>query len=133
MTSRPGAKKLAWVVAGVLAVGLVVLFAREYGRARDVEACATELADAVRKHDRGTLEVLVPSSQLRDKLAAVGAVQIGYVRPMSGQAARVGLFVKSTETATAAGVIAMVLELEALPQCRFVRDYESGPFGGQGR
>jgi hypothetical protein len=122
----------------LMGLGVVALIAfamlgfSEHRIAAQVEACADQLAVAVRARDAAALERLVDSGTVREQLADVGLVEVGFTRPLNETHARVGLFVRATETSTQAEVVTVLVTQSTLPECRFVRDLEGGAFNGQG-
>lgn len=120
----------ARVVFGGAALVLVGFLAFSLKSGFAADACAKRLVEATQRRDAAYVERAVKTPIVRDMLLSASEVEVGFVRPMSSDLTRVGLFVRGTATATRAEVVGLVLSA-AGGECEFVRDYESGPFGGK--
>src|SRR5687768_6993800 len=110
-------KKVVVLLVFLTVAGVFITLALISGARAD--RCAEELVDAVVKKDRAALEKTVKSPTLPDELLAAHEVELGFVRPMTSDETRVGLFVLKTATSTRAGVVVLVLENGET--CTFVR------------
>jgi hypothetical protein len=119
-------KRVALILSLVTVAVFVVLVLVRGARA---DRCAETLVADIAKKDRAALEKALRTPSLPDELLAAHEVELGFVRPISSEETRVGLFVLRTATATRADVVSLMLEAE--PEdgaCTFLRDYESGAF-----
>jgi hypothetical protein len=91
------------------------------------DRCARELTDALEKHDRDYLARAVKSPPAVETLERASSIELAFVRPVSSEWSRVGLFVK---TSTKTEVLVLRLSSKA-ESCEFLRDYEPGPFEGK--
>lgn len=118
-------------LAIILILGTVAAFvALAVIRGARADRCAESLVDAVVKRDRDAVAKMLHTPVLPDELFAAHQVELGFVRPISSEDTRVGLFVKKTATATRAEVVFLMLQSakEDDESCKFVRDYETGAF-----
>jgi hypothetical protein len=130
ITSKRG---LAYGLATLLA-GLVFWGAStEFRRGKLIDTCVEKLVSAAAKRNIENLEVMVSGRIFRSQLLSAYRVESVYARPNNEQWARIGVLVQTTASATTAGVHGLLLNLEHLPACEFVRDYEAGAFGAHGR
>lgn len=106
----------------IIVVGMIVGLVR----GARADRCASELVSHVK--DRVFLAQVIKSPTLPDDLIKAHQVELGFVRPLDSDTARVGLFVRTTSTATHASVLVLTLERGDEDACVFVRDYESGAF-----
>jgi hypothetical protein len=123
-------KAIARVVFAIFLLVAIVLMVKALMLGATADRCAEELAQAAEKHDAAYLDRTVKSPSAREKLAAAHHVELGFVRPLSSDWSRVGLFVKPTATATRAEVVLLRLSAST-PDCEFLRDYEPGAFQEQ--
>jgi hypothetical protein len=121
------AKTIARVVFAIFLLAAIVLIVKALILGAGADRCAEELAQAAQRHDAAYLDRALKSPSAREKLDAAHQVELGFVRPLSSEWSRVGLFVKSTATATRAEVVLLRLSADS-PTCEFLRDYEPGAF-----
>ena len=125
---------LSIVALGVL-VAAFAMFSSVSSRGRQVDDCVTYLQDAIQGKGTKSLGQLVKSSVLLEQLRELDEVDIAYARPKDSNWARVGMVIKSGEQAAEQKnqILGLLLDLNALPDCQFMRDYDKGPFGAHGR
>ena len=128
--------------AGLAMILLAWLFVSENARAKQVDQCVTHLetilANPSASQDSTRLQI---GPSLFEDLKGSPNAEVAYARPKDSKWARVGLVVDSIpgqETIAPKGkesraLFGLLLNLEQLPNCRFVRDFEEGPFGNHGR
>jgi len=133
-------RRTVLIILGIgFVLGLLVLLASESGRARQVDDCVSRLQVAVQeKSGASDLELIVKGSALIDILNEMSSAEIAYARPKDANWARVGLVMKqsgdvSPDEKDKNVILGLLLDLQRLPECQFVRDYDKGPFGAHGR
>jgi hypothetical protein len=120
-------RAIARATAALLGIGAIALIVRGLILGAGADRCAGELAAAAARHDVGYLDRAVKSPSARDVLASAHSVDLGFVRPLSSEWSRIGLFVKRTETSSRSEVVLLRLSSKS-EVCEFLRDYDSGPF-----
>lgn len=113
----------AVIVALAVIAGAFVYSALKSGGAAD--ECAKQLVDAATRHDSAYIDMAVRNPSVRAKLRGASEVGLTFVRPVSTEWTRVGLFVR-TGTATEGLHLALSAQTK---DCVFLRDYEQGAFG----
>ncbi len=127
---------------GAVVLLLAWLFVSENARAKQVDDCVshleTVLANPAAPQDSTKLQI---GPSLFEDLKGSPNAEVAYARPKDSKWARVGLVVDSIpgqDTIAPKGkksraLFGLLLNLDQLPNCRFVRDFEEGPFGSHGR
>lgn len=127
MAGQVTSRRVAWLLAAAVLLPLAWLLLGQYRIGAAVDQCATQLAEAAHADDAAALSTLVPSRALRSTLLAADELEVAYARAASAGHTRVGMVVR---TGTVAALVVLLLNNQALPTCRFLKDYEpSGPFG----
>ena len=111
------------LVIGLVALGATAIIWVQYRRGSAIEACATRLANA----DANQVAEMTDNASVREALLEADEVELEFARPFSPEWSRVGF--RLSRTATTPRVLVLLLSNEALPECRFLRDYEKGAFG----
>jgi len=120
--------------AGLVILSLILWgVSSELSRGRLIDACVDDLVSVVSQKQEVELANRVRGRSLVKRLMSAHRVESVYARPKNDLWARVGLVVHSAGSSTSAHVLGLLLSLERLPTCEFVRDYESGAFGAHGR
>ena len=127
---------------GVVFILIAWLLVSENARAKQVDECVEHLqvvlANPTAQQDATKLQI---GPSLFEDLKGSPNAEVAYARPKDSKWARVGLVVDSIpgqNTVAPKGkksraLFGLLLNLEQLPSCRFVRDFEEGAFGNHGR
>lgn len=110
------------IVLALIPIGALIAGALDRGSFAD--ACAEGLVDRVARADRAYVEGSVESPMLAEQILAASQVELGFVRPVSSEWTRVGLFVKPTASSTRAQAVVLLLDHKKRERCVFLRDYE---------
>jgi hypothetical protein len=113
----------------VLVIGAAVFMIRGLLLAARADDCARELAGAAERKDAAYVDRAVRNQSARDQILSAAKIELGFVRPISSEWTRVGLFLWAKPTSTSAAALVLVFSSESKERCEFLRDYENGPFG----